>query len=202
MFRFENITVCYGDKTVLDGFSLDVAQGEKVLIEGASGTGKTTLLRLALGFQQPSSGAVYFNDVRVDETTVWDVRKRVAYINQNSDIGDGVVKDFIAQVGRFKANASFDGAVTDDALRKACLNRAILAKNIADLSGGERQRVALLVALLLKRDVFLLDEVTSDLDAGNAGCIIDLFSHAPWTIIAVAHDTLWRTSGMRVVSLA
>ncbi|MHB8780506.1 MAG: ATP-binding cassette domain-containing protein, partial [Candidatus Geothermincolia bacterium] len=79
----------------------------------------------------------------------------------------------------------------------------ILEKEMADISGGERQRVALTLAILLDRDIFLLDEVTSGLDAPMKRRVIERFTgNDAWTVLTASHDGDWAAaSGLRVVEL-
>jgi putative ABC transport system ATP-binding protein len=71
----------------------------------------------------------------------------------------------------------------------------ILKEDYVNLSGGEKQRIALIVALLLKRDIFLLDEATSSLDRELKLRVIDFFTHRPeWTVLSISHDQDWLTA--------
>lgn len=62
MIRLRNVTVAYGDRVILDNINLDIHQGETLAILGASGSGKSTILRLIIGLQKPTKGQVFFHD--------------------------------------------------------------------------------------------------------------------------------------------
>ena len=195
MIRFENIDLIFGDKTILSDFSLEIAQGEKVVLTGRSGVGKSSLFALLLGFVRPRNGRVLFGGTVVDERTVWDLRRKVAFVDQDVSIGDCKVSDWFTFVAGIKANRSLD--FREERILELMdvfeLNRDLLDKDISDLSGGERQRVAIIVSVLLDRNVFLLDEVTSALDANLKKKTADFFiAHRDWTVVSISHDTVWQ----------
>jgi putative ABC transport system ATP-binding protein len=104
LIRMEKVCVTAGDRSILSGFDMSLARGEKVLIKGRSGIGKTTLFRLLLGFRRPSSGAVYFEVRPLDAGLAWDVRKRIAHISQDKDIGEGVVREMLYEIFSYREN--------------------------------------------------------------------------------------------------
>jgi putative ABC transport system ATP-binding protein len=141
----------------------------------------------------------------VNGHTVWNVRRRTAFVSQDYQLGGGIARDILTRIAEFKANRGMSlepekvGAVCD-ALELA---GRLLDKPIGDLSGGERQRLALLAALLLGREVFLLDEVTSALDPALKRKVVRLLLDQPGvTLITASHDEAWLDSGqVRTVKL-
>ena len=82
------------------------------------------------------------------------------------------------------------------------LNQDILEKNFENLSGGEKQRIGILIALMLERDVFLLDEVTSALDSELKKKVVDHFlKHKDWTLFIISHDREWERDGVEIVEI-
>lgn len=192
---YESVCVSFAEKPVIRDFSLMVPGGGKLLISGKSGSGKTTLLRLLLGFARPDTGMVRFGGGPVTPRTVWTVRRRIAYVPQGLNMGNGPVHEILTRLFSFKANAHLHFHREDAAplLTFLELDDSILDEQYESLSGGEKQRVAILAALLLKRSVFLLDEATSALDEELKEKIVDLFMSNPeWTVLAVSHDPAWR----------
>jgi len=159
MIQFKNVSLSYGSKEILCRFSLDIRKGEKTAVLGKSGLGKTSLFYLLLGFVPAQEGSIFFDGVPVNEKTVWDVRKKTAFVDQDVSIRQGKAMEWIRSAFEFKANAGrrFSSDRLEALLDYFELSADNLEKEIRDLSGGERQRVALITAVLLGRRVFLLD---------------------------------------------
>lgn len=180
--------------TVLKDFSLAVPAGRKALLTGPSGCGKSTVLRCLLGFVTPEAGSVHIAGERLTAESVWRVRRHLAYVGQEPDLGSGAVRDILQQPFHYRANAALRDNLSriPELFDTFGLARTLLDKDIGDLSGGEKQRVALICALLLDREIFLLDEVTSALDPASKRRVLDYFqSRADATAVFVAHDAEW-----------
>ncbi len=197
MIKFDKICLSFDGKKIFSGLDLEIASGEKVVLSGRSGIGKSSLFGLVLGFIVPDSGSVFFDGVRVDEKSVWDVRKKAAFVDQDVSAGYGRLGDWFSSVSGFKANSDAD--FSDDRIFELMdrldLKKDLLGKNVSELSGGERQRSALIVSLILKRKVFLLDEVTSALDKELKKKVAAMFfEDADLTVACVSHDPVWSES--------
>jgi putative ABC transport system ATP-binding protein len=135
MLEWKGITLSYGNRKVLNKFNLKVNDGEKVILHGRSGGGKSTVLKLALGFTRPNKGEIYFDGKLLDETTVWYVRQKIAYVSQDTDIGEGKVGELIAEIFSFKALRKMPDV--HPLLKQFALTPDTLEKDLEDLSGGE-----------------------------------------------------------------
>lgn len=200
----DDLTVRMDGQTVLKDFSLSVPAGRKVLLTGPSGCGKSTVLRCLLGFVTPQAGSVHIAGERLTAESVWRLRRRLAYVGQEPDLGSGLVRDILQQPFHYRANAALRDNLrrVPDLFDAFGLARALLDKNIGDLSGGEKQRVALICALLLDRRIFLLDEVTSALDPASKRRVLDYFqSRTEATTLFVAHDAEWFSFVDQVVQM-
>lgn len=205
VISFENISVQFNQNLFFERLNFDVEKGEKLLVYGRSGEGKTTIIRLLLGFEFPREGKIYFEGKLLDRKTIWDIRKEIAYVSQNLDIGAGRVTALINRVLNYTANENINPSKTElsDMLKFLKLKESILQENFEKLSGGEKQRILIVIALLLKRSVFLLDEVTSALDSELKEKVRDFFlKRDDWTVIVISHDKDWlQRPELKVINL-
>ncbi len=194
VIEFNNIHLSYNGKTIIQDLSFEIKQGDKAVILGKSGSGKSSLFSLVLGFIKPGKGEVIFDGMRVDEKNVWDIRKKVAYIDQDISVGAGKIIDLFSFVSRLKTNMHLDFSEerVNDLLRYFELTGDFIEKNIEDLSGGERQRLAIVISVLLERNIYLLDEITSSLDKHLKKKVADYFvERKDWTSLVISHDPVW-----------
>jgi len=203
-FELKGLCVRKEAKDILQDINLLVRRGDKILIQGPSGSGKSTLLRAVLGFEKCSQGTVVYDGIRVSSSTIRDFRSQCTYIGQSPLSYEGTVLEYVHLPFGFKVNRGRCPGEEDilAILQKLGFAPEILTAEYRSLSGGEQQRVTIAQALLLKRDLYLLDEVTSSLDQANIIRVINLFTgSADRTVIAVSHNHEWRGEGMRVFAL-
>ncbi len=203
LIKYENIGFSFENRKILSGFNLTVKKNQKILLRGKSGTGKTTLLKTLLGFTKPSEGTIYFRNRIIDSKTCWEARKEIAYVVQDTDLGEGKVKSLLDDIFSYRANKEkLDHEKLRAFIRELELEDDILEKNFQELSGGEKQRIGILIALLLNRSIYLLDEVTSALDAKLKKKIADYFlAREDWTLLIVSHDREWERDGMKTINI-
>lgn len=201
--RYDNVSVVFDGATIIDRFSLVVNKGDKVVIKGPSGSGKSTLLKMAQGYARPKSGTVYYRTEAIDADTVRTIRQETAYISQDTDIGEGIVRGLIADVFMYAVNKkiSYQNHL-EEYLSLLSLDKNICDKDFRLLSGGEKQRIVIIISLLLERKVFFLDEITAALDGPMKKKIAEYFlSNDDWTIIAISHDDEWYREGVRIINI-
>ncbi|MDD3320114.1 MAG: ATP-binding cassette domain-containing protein [Paludibacter sp.] len=206
MFKLENITKTFTKQFVLQNFSYEILKGDKVIISGKSGIGKTTLFRLLLGFETVDSGNIFFEDQLLNEQTVWELRKKVAYVSQDLNIGRGKVQSLFDETLSLKSNIQYKNSSNDkinDLFIQFNLDKSLLDKDVEELSGGEKQRIAIINALLLNRDIFFLDEITSALDKTLKFKVMDFFFENPsYTVLSVSHDNyLPQNTEIKIINL-
>ena len=190
VLEIENLNLSFAAQPVLRNFSMTLRAGERVVLRGPSGCGKSTLLRCILGFADTDAGSIRIFGETLNATTVWSLRKKLAYVPQEPELGDGCGRDMLEQPFHYHANRHLRDRLKEipNLLDKLGLASAVLDKDLRSLSGGEKQRLALAGALLLGRSLLLLDEVTSALDPENKQRVAALLAEVPdLTVLAVSH---------------
>lgn len=190
--KIRNLSVQFKHQSLFDGFSLDVMPGEKLTISGPSGSGKSTLLRCIIGFLTPDDGIIQVMGKTVSAATIWRLRGLMAYVAQEPELGEGIVRDALKRPFGYKQNASltYNEEEALSIFEGFQLKSIHIETPITQLSGGEKQRVALAGALMLKRPLLLLDEAASALDPAAKQSVRDyLRTLSDCTILSVSHDT-------------
>lgn len=193
MISFERVSVRVHGKYILQDMTFSVAEREKLVLCGESGSGKSTVLKTIVGGYIPAEGAVYINGEALTEKTVQQVRRRISYIGQEPLLGADTVRDSLLLPFSFKAHSSRcpteeQIAAVLDRLR---LHPDILQQQSASISGGEKQRIAIARAILLGKKTLLADEIASALDSESKKAVYDLLLAPEFTVIAVSHDPEW-----------
>lgn len=205
MFRFENIDVSFNGRRILKDFSLEVREGEKVLLYGKSGIGKSTLIKMLLGFVKPESGKIFYRDRLLDRNTIWQLRNETAYISQDMEIGSGKISDYFELIFSYKNNShlKFSQYRFNELAGLFELPDGCFYNNMDELSGGEKQRLMIITALMLERNIFLLDEITSGLDLKLKQKVTGHFlGKDEWTEIIISHDSQWLSQpGVTLVNM-
>ncbi len=207
LFKFSDVSLNIGDMSILKDVSMEIKKGEFVAVIGASGAGKSSLLRMFNALTSPSSGSINFRGSPVD-ADIPSLRKNVGVLFQNPVVFEGSVRENVLIAGRWDQNIAqtLDHEILAF-LAQVGLEDVGLDHNAKDLSGGEQQRLALARTLLNHPQVLLLDEPTSNLDPKLARSIMDqvekLRKALDLTIIAVSHDhLLMRRYAKRVIILS
>ena len=197
LIDLKNLHKSFGSHAVLDGVSLSIPAGQSLIVIGASGTGKSVLLKHIVALLKPDAGEVWFDGKRIDnlgERALIDVRTRFGFLFQmgalfdSMNVGDNIA--FPLREHTSKTEAEITGIVADK-LRMVGLS-GIEKKMPGELSGGQRKRVGLARAIVLDPQIILYDEPTTGLDPVRADVInrliIKLQRELKVTSIAVTHD--------------
>lgn len=197
VISIKNISMIYGKKKVLDNISLDIKKGETIALLGPSGTGKSTILRLIMGLQKPTSGEILILGKKIsslDEDGFNILRKDMGMVFQYSALFDFLnVAENVAFGLRQHTNKS------DDEIRqmvKELLKTVDLAGHEKqmpnELSGGMKKRVSLARAIATSPSIVLYDEPTAGLDPIISGVIsrliVKIQSTLKATSVIVTHD--------------
>lgn len=173
VINIEHISKLYGDRMVLDDLSCSVDAGDKIGIIGVNGTGKSTLLRMIAGDEEPDSGTIIFSRGMT-----------VGWLPQNPDFPEkGSVLSYVCE------GSGEDYAFESEA--KSMLNSLELydfRQPIRELSGGQKKRAALCRVLLQNTDVLILDEPTNHLDSFMADWLEKYLARYKGVLLLVTHD--------------
>jgi iron complex transport system ATP-binding protein len=194
VIRLDDVSLSFGDVTVLDGVDLHIEDGEFVALVGPNGAGKTTLLRTINGILEPDSGTVSLDGEDVADLSSKAVSHTLATVPQDTHVGFSFRAEQIVEMGRTPHRSRLDWSHDADPVERAMERTDTLAlrdRQVDDLSGGERQRVLLARALAQEPEALLLDEPTASLDINHQirvlGLVEELVAEGRAALAAV-HD--------------
>ena len=181
-----------GEPWILRNANFMLAAGESVAVTGASGCGKTTLLKILLGLLPPSEGEVLYGGIPVRQLGIANVRRQLGTVMQEDVLLTGSLGDNITF---FDAHPDFERAaacartaqVHDDIVRMPMGYQTLVGDLGSGLSGGQRQRLLLARALYKQPKVLALDEATSHLDIGNERAVTTALAQMQLTRLVIAH---------------
>jgi len=195
--RITNLCKSFGPHMVLDHVNLQIARGETLVVLGRSGTGKSVMLRLLIGLQQPDSGSIQLLGHEVtglSENPLNALRKQVGFVFQNAALYDSLtvaenVEFPLKHHGGMTAGQRHDRAL--EILARVGMEKSE-AMMPTDISGGMKKRVGLARALALEPDIMLYDEPTAGLDPITSGeinaLILELQQERAMSSIVVTHE--------------
>ncbi len=192
--EFKNVDFGYNEKLVLNNFNLVINEGETIALIGESGSGKSSVAKLLLGYYCPQAGSIAVGGKNMFEMTLNELRDMIAYVPQDATLFSMTIMENI-RYGRLDAT-------DEEIIKSAKMANAhefiteqengydtLVGENGIKLSGGQRQRIAIARAILKNAPILLLDEATSALDNESEALIkaaLDKYSKTRTTII-IAH---------------
>ncbi len=202
MISIQNLYKQFDDKILFEDYNLEIADGEFIVFSGNSGCGKTTLLNMIGGLENPDKGSIMIDGVDISKKKNKKnyFTYKVGFLFQNFALLENKTVRQNLELIQKKARTEYSIA---EVLEEVGLSEKEETK-VYKLSGGEQQRVALARLMLKKCDIILADEPTGSLDADNADAVMDILhkiNNQGKTIIIVTHSEKIISSEKRVVKL-
>lgn len=191
--KIKDLNYSYQDEMIIKNMNLEISKGEKVIILGESGSGKSTLLKIIKRYLKIKSGAIYIDDIDINNYDNNAIYENIAYISQNEMLFTDTLYENLKmdrQVSGHKIDEIAKMCFVDEIVQKKELGyQTLIEENGFNLSGGEKQRVVLARTILNDNKIILIDEGTNQIDISLERKIFkNLFSaFSSKTIIVVSH---------------
>jgi ATP-binding cassette subfamily C protein len=189
----DHITFRYrSDGTLtLDDVSISAEPGDFIAIVGGSGSGKSTIFRLLLGFETPEFGTIYYDGQDLSGLDVDAVRRQLGVVLQNGKLMSASIFENIAGGAQITLDEAWEAArmsgLADDIAAMPMQMHTVISEGGGNISGGQRQRLLIARALALKPRILLFDEATSALDNRTQAIVSESLDKLQVTRIAIAH---------------
>ena len=189
----EHVTFSYRSDgpLTLDDVCISAQPGEFIALVGGSGSGKSTILRLLLGFETPIAGSIYYDGQELSGLDVDAVRRQLGVVLQNGQLNSASIFENIAGGAQITLDEAWSAArmsgLADDITTMPMQMHTVVSEGGGNLSGGQRQRLLIARALALKPRILLFDEATSALDNRTQAIVSESLDQLQVTRIAIAH---------------
>jgi NHLM bacteriocin system ABC transporter ATP-binding protein len=195
-----------GGPPVLDDVTLKIQRGEYVAIVGPSGSGKSSLLRLLLGFEQPETGSVFYDGKALNTLDISAVRRQLGVVLQDTKLATGSLYENICggiDLSQDKAwEAARQAGLDTDIQQMPMGMHTLVSEGFNTLSGGQRQRVMIARALARAPRILLFDEATSALDNRTQAIVAASLERLPITRLVIAHRLSTVRQADRIIMLS
>ena len=192
--RLENIRFRYaeGDQDILKNISVDIKEGEYVGVVGQTGCGKSTLVRLLLGFEKPTEGHIYFDNQDIDTLNLQSLRSKIGTVTQNGGVFHAdIMSNILITAQNLGEKEAWEAAeiagIAKDIKAMPMGMRTVISEGQGGISGGQKQRIMIARAIVNKPKVLIFDEATSALDNITQKSISNSISELKCTRIVIAH---------------
>ncbi len=191
--ELNNVTFRYSEnKTVFQNLSLKIRPGEYVAVVGKTGCGKSTLIRLLLGFEAPQKGVIYYDGKDLSKLDLKSLRQKIGIVMQNGTLFAGDIYSNIAVSSpSLTLDDAWDAAekagIAEDIRNMPMGMHTILSEGGGGISGGQKQRILIARAIAAKPRIVIFDEATSALDNITQGIVAASVDSMKCTRIIVAH---------------
>ena len=181
-----------GDPVVLNDISINIKEGEYIAIVGKTGCGKSTLVRLLLGLEKPTSGNIYYDDINMKDIDLPSLRKRIGSVTQNGQLFHAdILSNIIITAPTLKEKDAWEAAniarIASDIKEMPMKMHTIISEGQGGISGGQKQRIMIARAIVNKPKVLIFDEATSSLDNEAQKQVSESIARLNCTRVVIAH---------------
>ena len=192
--ELSNVSFRYSENMplVVDDMSLKIRPGQYVAIVGKTGCGKSTLMRLLLGFEHPQKGAIYYDGRDLERIDLRSLRRRIGAVMQNGKLFQGdIYSNIVISAPWLSQDEAWEAAelagIADDIRAMPMGMNTIISEGSGGISGGQRQRLMIARAIAPKPRILMFDEATSALDNITQKKISEALASLKCTRIVIAH---------------
>lgn len=192
--ELNNVSFRYDEKMpwVLDNLTLKIRPGQYVAIAGTTGCGKSTLMRLMLGFEKPQKGAVYYDGKDMETIDLKSLRRKIGVVMQDGKLFQGdIYSNIVISAPRLTVEEAWEAAemagMADDIRNMPMGMQTLISEGSGGISGGQRQRIMIARAIAPKPRILMFDEATSALDNITQKTVSDSLARLKCTRIVIAH---------------
>ena len=177
---------------VVDGMSLKIRPGEYIAIVGTTGCGKSTLMRLLLGFETPERGAIYYDGKDMSKLDLKSLRRRIGAVTQDGGLFQGsIYSNITISAPQLSQNEAWEAAeiagIADDIRNMPLGMHSMISEGQGGISGGQKQRIMIARAIAPKPRLLMFDEATSALDNKTQKQVSEALDKMKCTRIVIAH---------------
>ncbi|HNQ69373.1 MAG TPA: ABC transporter ATP-binding protein [Bacteroidales bacterium] len=197
MIEFKNISLNFDNKPVFVDFSAKIEINQHTCFAGASGKGKSTILKLIQGYVLPQKGEIAVHGLGLNAENIAAVRSQLAYIPQNIHLPVDNGSDLVKMLG-FESKHD----LILDYCSQMGLEKEFYTRKFDQMSGGQKQRLIVAVCLSLERQIILMDEPTASLDAESTEELLKVIRNLKnKTIVSASHNPVWIESADKIINL-
>ena len=192
--ELNNVYFRYNENTpyIVDNMSLKINAGEYIAIVGRTGCGKSTLMRLLLGFEKPERGAIYYDNKDMKSLDMCSLRRKIGAVTQNGGLFQGdIYSNIVISAPELTLNDAWEAAeiagIADDIRAMPMGMQTMVSEGQGGISGGQKQRLMIARAVAPKPKLLMFDEATSALDNKTQKQVSEALDRMGCTRIVIAH---------------